>query len=96
MSHLQGSICVAGVGGGWEGDTVLKALGGPSGEAGKRPCNSGNLGSIPGLGRSPGKRNSYLLQYSGLENSMDCTAYGVAESRTQLSNFHFHLFILNT
>ena len=37
MSHLQGSICVAGVGGGWEGDTVLKALGGPSGEAGKRP-----------------------------------------------------------
>ena len=34
-------------------------------------CNAGDLGSIPGLGRSPGEGNSYLLQYSSLENSMD-------------------------
>ena len=34
-------------------------------------CNAGNLGSIPGLGRSPGKGKGYPLQYSGLENSMD-------------------------
>ena len=34
-------------------------------------CNAGDLGSIPGLGRSPGEGNSYSLQYSGLENSTD-------------------------
>ena len=37
---------------------------------------------------SPGGGNGYPLQYSGLENSMDCTVHGVAKSRTQLSNFH--------
>ena len=35
-------------------------------------CNVGDLGSIPGLGRPPGEGKGYLLQYSGLENSMDC------------------------
>ena len=34
-------------------------------------CNAGDLGSIPGLGRSPGEGNGYPLQYSCLENSMD-------------------------
>ena len=34
-------------------------------------CNEGDLGSIPGLGRSPGDGNGYLLQYFGLENSTD-------------------------
>ena len=34
-------------------------------------CNAGYLGSIPGLGRFPGERKGYPLQYSGLENSMD-------------------------
>ena len=57
------------------------------------------LGLIPGLGRSSGKGNGYLLQYSCLENSMDggawwATVHGVARSRTRLSNFdftfHFH------
>ena len=48
----------------------------------------GDLGSIPGLGRSPGEGNSYPLQYSGLENSMDYV-HGAAKSRTQLSDFHF-------
>ena len=38
----------------------------------KSACNAGDLGSIPGLGRSPGKRKGYPLQYAGLENSMDC------------------------
>ena len=41
-----------------------------------------NLGSIPGLGRSPGEGNSYPLQYSGLENSMDCIVRGVTKSQT--------------
>ena len=40
------------------------------------PTNVGYLGSIPGLGRSPGEGNSYPLQYSGLENSMDFIVHG--------------------
>ena len=43
---------------------------------------AGDLGLIPGLERFPGEGNSYPLQYSGLENSMDCLVYGVAKSRT--------------
>jgi len=58
-------------------------------------CNEADLGSIPGLGRSPGEGNSYSLQYSGLKNFMDrgawqATVHGVTESRTQLSDFHTH------
>ena len=55
-------------------------------------CNVGELGSIPGLGKSPGEGNGYPLQYSGLENLMDCIVHGVAKSRkrTQLNDFHFH------
>ena len=45
-------------------------------------CNAGDLGSIPGLGRSPGERKGYPLQYSGLENSMDRVVLGVAKSDT--------------
>ena len=48
------------------------------------------LGSIPRLGRSPGEGKGYSLQYSGLENSMDCVVHGVVKSRTQLSDFHVH------
>ena len=56
-------------------------LGFPGGSAGKESaCSVGDLGSIPGLGRSPGKGNSYPLQYSGLENSMDYTPWGHKES----------------
>ena len=51
----------------------------------------GDLGSISGLGRSSGEGKGYPLQYSGLENSMDCIVHGVAKSQTQLSDFHFHL-----
>ena len=45
-------------------------------------CNVGDLGSIPGLERSPGGGNGYPYQYSDLENSMNCTVYGVAKSWT--------------
>ena len=54
-------------------------------------CNAGDLGSIPGLGRSPGEGKDYPLQYSGLENFMDCIVHEVTESLTWLSDFHFHL-----
>ena len=52
----------------------------------------GDLGLIPGLGRSPGEGKGYPLQYSGLENSRDYTVHGVSKSRTKLSNFHFTSF----
>ena len=55
----------------------------PCGSAGKEyTCNAGNLDSTPGLGRSPGEGKGYPLQYSGLENSMDCIVHGVTESDT--------------
>ena len=76
-----GKIC-------WRRDRLLTPvfLGFPCGSAGKESaCNVGDLGSVPGLGRSPGEGIDYPLQYSGLENSMD---YGVAKSRAQLSDFH--------
>ena len=61
----------------------------PCGSAGEESaCNARDLGSIPGLGRSPGEGTGYPLQYSGLENSMDCIVHGVSKSRTQLSDFH--------
>ena len=52
-------------------------------------CSVGHLGLMPGLGRSPGEGKGYPLQYSSLENSMDCIVHEVANSWTQLSNFHF-------
>ena len=53
------------------------------GSAGKESaCNVRDLGSIPGLGRSPGEGNGYPLQYSGLKNSMDCRVHGVAKGWT--------------
>ena len=66
-------------------------LGFPCGSASKESAgNVGDLGLIPGLGRSPGGGEGYPLQYSGLENSMDCIGNGVAMSRTQLSDLHIH------
>ena len=68
-------------------------LGFPGGSAGKEStCNAGDLGLIPGLGRSPGEGKGYPLQYSGLENFMGCIVHGVAKSQTQLSKFHFPTF----
>ena len=54
-------------------------------------CKVGDLSLILELGRSTGEGNSYPLQYSGLENSIDCLVHGVIKSRTQLSDFHFSL-----
>ena len=68
----------------------IKGLGFPSGSPGKESaCSMGDLGSIPELGRSPGEGNGYPLQYSGLENSMDCIVPGITKSWTLLSYFHF-------
>ena len=67
----------------WIEKNISVHLGFPCGSAGKEStCNAGDLGLIPGLGRPPGEENGYPLQYSGLENSMDCI---------WLSNFHFPL-----
>ena len=60
---------------GFPGDSEVKAS----------ACNVGDLGSVPGLGRSPGDRNGYPLQ----ENSMDSIVHGVAKSQTQLNDFRF-------
>ena len=58
-------------------------MGFPGGSAGKESShNVGDLGSIPGLGRVPPGVKGYPLQYSGLENSMDCIVHGVAKSGT--------------
>ena len=66
----------------------------PCGSAGKEPAwNVGDLGLIPGLGRAPGEGKGYALQYSGLENAMDCIVHGVAKSQIRLSDFHFHFHI---
>ena len=59
------------------------SLGFPAGSAGKESArNAGDLRSIPGLGRPPGRRESLPTQYSGPENSMDCIVHGVAKSQT--------------
>ena len=52
-------------------------------------CNAGDLGSTPGLGRSPREGKGYPLRYSGLENSMNCIVHGVTKSWTRLRGFHF-------
>ena len=59
-------------------------MGFPWGSAGKESAlNTGDLGSIPGLGRSPGEGKGSTLQCSGLENSMDCVVHGVTKSWTR-------------
>ena len=67
----------------------VQYLGFPGGSNGKKSCNTGEPGSIPGSGRSPGEGNGYPFQYSSLENSMDrgqstvfwqATLHGVAKS----------------
>ena len=74
-------------------------LGFPCGSADKESaCNAGDLGLIPGLRRSPGEGKGYLLQYSGLGNSVDCIVHGVVQSWTWLSDFHLltHSFLIIT
>ena len=70
-------------------------MGFPGASDGKASAhNVGDLGLLPGPGRSPGEGNGNPLHYSCLENSMDggawwATVHGVAKSQTQLSNFTF-------
>ena len=70
-------------------------MGFPGGPDGKAPvCNVGDLGSIPGLGRSPGEGNGTTIQYPCLENPMDggawwATVHGVAKSWTRLRDVTF-------
>ena len=65
-------------------------LGFPCGSAGKESTSvEGDLGSIPGLGRFLGVGKGYPLQYSGLENSMDCVVHRVAKRQTRLRTFIF-------
>ena len=67
---------------------IITTGGFPGGSDGKESaCNAGDLGSIPGLGRSPGEGKGYPLQYSGLENSTDCIVHGVTKSQTRLNDF---------
>ena len=83
----------------------LELSGLPCGSAGKEStCNVGDLGFIPGLGRSPGEGKGYPLQYSGLKNSTDCIVHGIAKSGTRLSgfyckvkynNFKYNIFIVH-
>ena len=80
----------------WNNRQVWPSKGFPCGSAGKEfACNVGDLGSIPGLGRSLGEGNGYPFQYSGLENSMDCIVCGVAKNWTRLSTSHFGLQMQN-
>ena len=69
-------------------------MGFPCGSGGKESaCNAGDLGLIPGLGRSPGEGKGYPLQYSGPENSIDSIVHGVAKRWIRLSDslsFNFH------
>ena len=83
-------------------DKLVKYLGFPGGaEVKASSCNAGDLGSIPGWGRSPGEGNGNPLQYSCLENPMDggawwATVHRVTKSRTQLSDFTFTFQFLNS
>ena len=74
---------------------MWNSVGFPGGSAAKESaCNVGDLGLIPGLGRSPGEGKGYPLQHSGLENSMDCIIHGVAKSQTWLTFTSLHGILL--
>ena len=61
----------------------------PGSSVGKESaCNAEDLGLIPGLGQCPGEGKGYPLQYSGLENSMDCIVHGVAQSVMKIFSCH--------
>ena len=87
----------------WDGETdgrevqkggdICIPMGFPCSSAGKdSSCNAGDLGLTPELGRYPGEGKGYPLQFSGLNNSMDCIVPGVTKSRTRLS-VSFTLYI---
>ena len=75
---------------------IIINLGFPDSSVGKESaCNAGDPSLIPGLGRFTGEGIGYMLQYSGLENAMDCIVHAVTKSRTRLRNLHFQ-FTANT
>ena len=87
VQFLVGKIC-------WRRDRLRTPgfLGFPCGSADEEStCNAGDLGLIPVLGRSPGEGKGYPLQYSRVENSMNCIVHGVTKSWTQLSDFDVSL-----
>ena len=64
-------------------DLPIDSQGLPCGSAGKESaCNARDLGSISGLGRSPGEGKGYPLQYSGLESSMNCIVHEILKNQT--------------
>ena len=70
-------------------DLLFSSLGVPDSSVGKESaCNAGNLSLILGLGRSPGEKKGYPVQYSSLENSMDCIVHRVTNNQTRLNYFH--------
>ena len=72
----------------------IEHMGLPCSSAGEEStCNVGDMGSIPELGRSPGEGKGHPLQYSGLENSINCVVHGVTKSWTRLSNFQEHIVL---
>ena len=75
----------------WRPLLPVHFVGFPGASAGKEStCNVEDLGSIPGLGRSPGEGKGYPLQYSGLGNSRNCRVHRVYKKNlTWLSDFHF-------
>ena len=85
----------------WKGCGLFKQflhyLGFPGGSDDKESaCNAGDLASIPGSGRSPGRENGYPLQHSCLENRIDrgawqATVHAATKSQTRLSDYHFTL-----
>ena len=96
LSHLRSPL------GSWAGSGIWGGRGGIRGTVGHIPsgseseesaCNSGDPGSIPGSGRSPGGGYRNLFQYSCLKNSMDrgwrVTVCGLTKSHTQPKDSHF-------
>ena len=74
---------------GWPKETFQKYY--PTTQVAKESaCKLGDLGSVPGLGRSPGEGKGYPLQHTGLENSMGSIVHGGAKSQGRLSGFQFH------
>ena len=78
VSFSQPSVASMGISESWASVSTLKST---------KLCDSSFV-RIPGLGRSCGEGKGYPLQYSGLENSMDCIVHGVSKSQTWLSDFH--------
>ena len=63
-------------------------------DAKESTCNAVDMSLIPGLERSPGEGSSHPLQYSDLENSIDCIVHGVAKIQTHWATFTFNLLVI--